>query len=704
MSPSRQALPRPDNATIAKLFTAKSVALIGATPDLTKLGSSAIVAMRNLGFQGAIHAVNPRYDTMMGCPCVASIADLPDGVEAAMIMVPAEPALTAIEDCAKKGIKAIVLIPQGFGESGGAGQARDERVIDLARRHGLAICGPNTNGLANPRSGLAMAIAPIFQYAGRVKPGHVAVLSQSGAMVSDVLAKLGERGVGIARTVSCGNELLVTIADYLSVMAEDPEVRTIVLFLETIRDVDALRRSLAQCRQAGKAVAAIKVGQSESGRKAALSHTGAIAGSWRNTVAFLEREGVLVAEDVETLAAIAELVGRFDWPMKEPPKLFVVAISGGFAALAADEMSRIGLSLTDPSPDAAAELRTLPNQSLPVNPYDLAAQNAIIPKVADVFRRDGFNQFIFGLALLKPDIRVLVQKLILDARATGFEQVYVCAPEVEREELEFFNAHGISLSGETRPLFKAMHKLANWRGPSVEAPPAAMRDFGGILPAAAGLVDEAAGKAVLARLGIPVPRSIVARSEHDLAQAASLRRPLVVKGLSATIAHKSEHGLVALGLSDDAAIAEAFRRVRANLARADPASDSILVEEMASGGLEAIIGVERDPVVGPVVVLGAGGILVELLDDAVVLKPPFTAEEADAALARTKFGRLLAGYRGRSHDRAALIRAAILVGDFAMAEPRLESLDINPLFVLESGVVAADAKFVLGDGTAGAGP
>lgn len=698
MSASDQDLPKADVATVAKLFNARSVALIGATADLTKLGSSAIVAMQNLGFKGDIYAVNPRYDTMMGYPCVASVADLPDGIEAAMITVPADAALVALEDCAKKGIRAIVLVPQGFGEAGGIGKDRDRKVIELARRYGLAICGPNTNGLANPRSGMAMAIAPIYQYPGRVLPGEVAVLSQSGGMVSSILTGLGQRGVGISRTVSCGNELLVTIADYLAVMADDPETRTIVLFLETIRDIGALRSGLARCRAAGKPVIALKVGQSESGQKAALSHTGAIAGSYRNTVAFLQREGVLVADDIETLAALAELVTRFSWPMPAPPRPFILAISGGFAALAADEMTALGLTLEDPSATAAAELRTLPNQSLPVNPYDLAAQNPIIPKAADIFRRDGFNQMIFGLALLKPDIRVIVQKLILEAKATGFEQVYVVSPEIDREEMAFFNSHGISVSGGTRALVKAMKILSRYRGPAISPPAPRPVRLSAPLPAQSGLLNEATSKQVLETLGIRTPKSRILRSEADLASLSGLSRPLVMKGLSDTIAHKTEHGLVALNLRTDAEIAETYARIRAALAKADPAAGSVLVEEMVGGGgLEAIVGLQRDPVVGPVVVVGAGGILVELLDDAVVIQPPFTVAELDAALAETKFGRLLAGYRGKVYDKAALLAAAVAVGDLAQAEPRIAALDINPLFVLETGVVAADAKLFLGD-------
>ncbi|MBS7700240.1 MULTISPECIES: acetate--CoA ligase family protein [unclassified Chelatococcus] len=678
-------------AAIDKLFNAKAVAIVGATPDLTKLGSSAIVAMHNLGYKSEIWAVNPRYTEIMGHPCVASVDDLPPQIEAAMLNVPADAAIEALEACARKGIKAVVLVAQGFGEAGGKGLERDARVVAAARHYGMAITGPNTNGLANAVNGQALAIAPAYQFAGRVKPGSVALVSQSGAMVSTILTKLTQRGVGISKTVTCGNELILNVADYLAYMVEDPETSVIVLFLETIRDGEELKRSLALARAAGKPVVAIKIGQSDSGQKAALSHTGAIAGSYRNTAAFLGRQGVLVADNIETLAALTELVLRQSWPLDRPAKPCVVSISGGFAALAADEMTRCGLVLADPSPAAAAELSALPTQSHAVNPYDIAAQNALIPAIIDIFKRDGFNQLIFGLALLKDDIRRPVIQMILDAKAAGFPQVYIASPEVEPEEKVLFHRHGITVSEDPRPLFQALELLARWKGPRAE-PTHAQISATALLPAGAGLMNEAESKAVLAGLGFRIPQARVLGPGQGTGDLADLRRPLVVKGLSDRVAHKSEHGLVALGLNGDADLAAALDRVRRNLAEADPEAGSLLVEEMIGGGLEAILGVQRDPILGPMVVVGAGGILVELLDDVAVLAPPFTAEELSVALDRTRFGRLLRGFRGQKPDRDALITASVAIGKLALSEPRLESLDINPLFVMETGVCAIDAK------------
>jgi acyl-CoA synthetase (NDP forming) len=686
----------PARPPISLLFEARSVAIIGASADPTKLGSSPLHAMRVLGFRGTISIVNPRYEELLGHRCYPSIAALPDGIEIAMIIVPA--ASTA-EELAARGVRAIVMIPQGFGEAGPEGALLDGRLRALAAQ-GVAICGPNTNGLANITSGLALSLQPILQYPGRVTPGRISVVSQSGAMVSSLLARLGQCGLGIGKTVACGNELMLTVADYVDYLADDPETDAIVIYLETIRDLPALRTALRRARAAGKPVTAIKVGESESGQKATLSHTGAIAGAYRNTVTWLESEGVLVADDLETLAILTECLVRYDWSGREPAKPFVTSISGGYAALTADVMARLGMALSDPSPACAAALEALPTQSHAVNPYDIAAQNALIPGIIDIFRADGFNQLLFGLVLLKPEINALVAGMMIDAKARGMDKLFALVPHVDPAERERFNDAGILVTDNAPALLKALRSIERHR--KLEETRATDTTGGTpdiALPSAPGLLDEARSKALISAAGIHAPVSRVLPIDGGCVGIEPLCRPLVMKGLSDRIAHKTEHGLVALGLRSDADIAAAWARIVAALKTADPSADSILVEEMATGGLEAIIGVQRDPVVGPVVVVGAGGILCELLDDAVVLVPPFSPAAVLEALAGTRFGRLLAGYRGQRYDLAALADATAMIGRIALAQPRLESLDINPVLVQpnERGLVALDAKIVVGD-------
>jgi len=695
---------RPDLTAIRReairtLFETRSLAVVGATADTGKLGSAPLQSMATLGYQGKISTVNPRYDTLMGHACYKSVDELPEDVDCVMITLPAAGAVEVAEACVARGIRSIVMIPQGFGESGEAGKPRDDRMLALAEQ-GVAIVGPNTNGIANVAIGLAMSVGPVFQYAGRVKPGRVSVVSQSGAMISSILSRLNLCGVGIGKTATCGNELVLTVADYLDYLADDPDTDVIVLYLETIREMDAFRAAVARARNVGKPIVAIKVGESEGGQKATLCHTGAIAGSYRNTVAFLESEGMYVADDIETLATLVELLVRYDWSDGATASRFIASISGGFAALTADVMERLGMPLKDPTPSGVAALAAIPNQSHPVNPYDIAARNEFIPTVIDTFRADGFNQLIFGMVLLKPEINEVVADMLIDAKQRGMDKLFAVSPLVEPEEQKRYNDAGILLTDDVPALLKALDAIERRRRnaalrdevPASTAPPPAI-----VLPDGEGLVDEARSKALIEASGIRVPQSVVRPLSGGPDDLSGLIRPLVMKGLSDKIAHKSEHGLVVLNLRTDEEVRAAWGAISSALATADPTADSILIEEMVGGGLEAILGVQRDPIIGPVVVLGAGGILVELLDDAVVLVPPFSQHEAKAALMGTKLGKMMTGYRGRHFDIDALAGAAAMLGQVALANPRIASLDVNPVLVQPDGdgIIAVDAKVVV---------
>ncbi|MDH3509798.1 MAG: acetate--CoA ligase family protein [Gammaproteobacteria bacterium] len=694
-------IPRPDRDAIATLFEARSVAVIGASADPTKLSSSPLNAMNLYKYQGTISVVNPKHDTLQGYKCYKSVAELPDGIEAAIVILPAALAVEVAEACVAKGILSLVVIAQGFGEAGPEGKERDQRLLALTRDHGAAIVGPNTNGITNVVTGLALSIAPIMQYEGRVKPGRVGVICQSGAMVSSLLTQLGNCGLGVSKTATCGNELVLTVADYLMYLCDDPDTDTIVLYLETIRGMQAFRAALDCAQKVGKQVIAIKVGESASGQKAALSHTGALAGSYRNTIALLEHHGVYVADDLETLAAITECLTRFDWSdTAEPGKPFIASISGGFAVQTADVMARLGMPLQDPSDDGKNTLESLPTQSHGVNPYDIAAQNELIPHIIDIFRQDGFDQLLFGLVLLKSEIYEGVKQKIVLAKEAGMAKTMVLTPKVEAAEREFFNAHGIILHENPVPLLKALRAIEKHRAlaesrktsknvcnvsPTVD------------LPLATGLIDEARSKAILTKIRFRVPLNVVLPLEGAPTGYEHLRYPLVMKGLSDKIAHKTEHGLVALGVKNANEVEQAWAQISAALAKADPDANEILLEEMVATGIEAIVGVERDPIIGPVVVVGAGGILCELLDDAVVLLPPFSPREMEYALSRTKFGQLLAGFRGRRYDIDALARSAAALGALALCTARIASIDVNPVLVQpdDGGLVAVDAKIVL---------
>lgn len=686
---------------VRTLFEAMSVCIIGASSDPEKLSSSPLKAMELQSFCGQISLVNPKYDELFGKKCYPHVNALPDDIEAAMIVLPAEKALIAAEECVKRGILSIVMVAQGFGESGAEGIARDKRLQKLCVDYGAAIVGPNTNGLFNIKTGLCLSLAPILQYSDRVFLGNVGVISQSGAMVSSLMHEMYKSRVGVRKAVTCGNELILSMSNYLVHMCDDVHINTVILYIETIRDADVFRKALQYASDTKTKIIAIKVGQSEQGQKATLSHTGAIAGSYKNIIALLEYHDVYIADDLRMVASLAECLEIFNWEISASKvNPIITAISGGFAAHCADEASRLGVVLKDPSKACKIQLESLPTQSHGINPYDIAAQNELIPQIIEYFNADGFNVLIFGLSLLKPEILEAVKRKIVMAKEQGMEKIIVISPSVEENDRIFFKSKGIMIHDCANNILKTLFSINRYveNRQWTSAPIYLIDDIPTLnFPASAKLLDEAKSKEVLKVLGFRIPRHVVADVNESGPKSFDLTYPLVIKGLSDKVTHKTEQDLVALDLRDTKAMDAAWAQISISLTKADPDAQQILIEEYINSGLEAILGIYRDSAVGPVVVIGAGGILCELLDDNIVMIPPFSPERAKQEILKTKFGRLCHGFRGKKYDLNALSDAASRLGNIALHYPQLQSVDINPILIQSGsgGLIAVDAKILL---------
>jgi acetate---CoA ligase (ADP-forming) len=676
--------------SLQKLFSAKAIAVIGASADTSKLGSWPFLCLRRLGYQGGVYGVNPKYDKLFDWPCVPSIADLPDEVEAAIIMLKAGPAVDAAEACGRHGILAVVIGASGFGETGAAGRLLEERLLHIANQYGLALCGPNGDGIASFQTGQALCFQPILLRDMPFTAGGVTLISHSGAMISMILSRLLPRGVGMNAVVACGNQIVLSMEDYLDHFAQDGATEVIVLFVEAIRRPMAMREALARCRTAGKRVVVLKIGESTGGLKAAASHTGAIAGSYPNSIAFFEKEGATCVNDLEQLALVVEALTKLPSPMPALD-IAIVSYSGGLAALAADCCERSGIKVREIGSRAAQTLAELSQMSQPCNPYDLAGRYSkeFVADVLSAFAQDGFKVLLFGLGVLPDPPRGGVLQAIAEAAQTIFPHTFIFCPAPESIDLAFVAENGLVLIEEVEPALRALSALSSTRivtqlhgrtnSASLTTPPATL--------------DERSLKSWLSVLGIQSPRSVVVDGRPP--SINQFNRPLVVKGLTQLVAHKTEEGLVELGLYDDGQLQDAVARVRDRLRRVDPEAGSVLVEEMVTDGIEVFLGCVRDPILGPVVAVGAGGILVEFLKDSVVLIPPFTRMEAEIELGRTRVWHLLAGFRGRTYDREALLDAVEVLGQLAQGVAELQSLEINPLFVLPRGVLAGDAKLKL---------
>jgi acetate---CoA ligase (ADP-forming) len=655
---------------LAKLFDARGVAVIGASADVGKVAAWPLLVLETMQYQGAVFAVNPKYTEVLGRPCLQSIDQLPEEVEAAIIVMPAAAAVESVEACALKGIRAVVVGAAGFGELGPEGKELERRLQAVAVEHSMALVGPNSNGVASVQTGQALSYQPILQ-GQALPPGGVSVVSHSGAMVGAVVSRLVNRGLGFNALVSCGNQAVLSMEDFLGYLGRDPATRVVTLFVEAVVDATAMRSGLAACAAAGKPVVALKIGASQAGTRAAASHTGALAGSFVNTVAFLEKHGAVVVEDLDELALAVEALSRRPRPVA-PAKPAVVTISGGLAALVADTACREGL----PFP----ELGEI------VNPYDLARYSPeLVEKVMRSFSTGGFNVGLIAVPMLAQSVRDDILRTLSRTAGRAFGEVYVYLAGGESPDVQKLLAEaGAVSSDQLVPLVRTIRRLHRHRYPA--APGAASTEDAPLA------LDELSLKQWLAAVGLPSPRAV---PFDGLGSIEGLQRPLVLKGLSGKIAHKTEEGLVVLGLQDDDAILAAASEIRMRLLAVDPAGSGVLAEEMVQGAVEAFAGCVIDPILGPVLAVGSGGTGVELDRDIVVMIPPVTSEEVRDRVRETRLGARLAGFRGQSYDLDALVEAALLVARLGTSVPSLDSLEVNPLFVLPSGVLVGDAKVEL---------
>jgi acyl-CoA synthetase (NDP forming) len=656
---------------LTKLFAARGVAVIGASTDVGKVGAWPLLALDTLHYQGAVFAVNPKYTEVLGRPCVESIARLPANVEAAIIMLPATAAVEAVEACAQKGIRAVVVGAAGFGELGPEGDVLERRLKAIAVEHSMALVGPNSNGVASVHTGQALAYQPILLREALPR-GGISVVSQSGAMVSSIVSRMVRRELGLNCLVSCGNQAVLSMEDFLGYFAQDTATRVVALFVEAVVDAAAMRAGLSACADAGKPVVALKIGASQAGMRAAASHTGAVAGSYENTVAFLGKHGAVVVEDLDELVLAVDALSRRPRPTA-PAKPAVITISGGLAAVVADVGMREGLPLSEVGKTA--------------NPYDLARYSPeLVENVMASFAADGYDVCIIGVPLLAEHVRDDILRTLSRTAGAAFGAVYVYLAGGESPELRSLLAEsGAVASDRLVALVRTIRRLHLHQ---YLGSPAAVS----AKSTAPQALDELSLKKWLAGEGLPSPRSALF---DGLASIEALHRPLALKGLSGKVAHKTEHGLVALGLYDDAAILAAAGEIRDRLAVVDQGAIGVLAEEMVHGAVEAFAGCVVDPILGPVLAVGSGGTGVELDRDVIVMIPPVTAAEVRERVLETRLGIRLSGFRGQSYDFDAFVEAVLLVARLGASVPDLASLEVNPLFVTPSGVLAGDAKVEL---------
>jgi acyl-CoA synthetase (NDP forming) len=667
--------------------------VVGASADPSRTTGRPVGYLQRHGFGGAIWPVNPRAAEIGGLPCYPDVASLPGAPDVGIVLLGPERAEAAVRDLAARGAAAAIVLAGGYAEGGGDGAARQAAL--RAAAGSMRLLGPNTIGLVNLADRIVLSASGALEV-GELPPGRVSLVSQSGGILGAVLSRGAAQGIGFARLVSTGNEADLEVADFLDLLVDDPETAVIALYVEGLRRPDAFRAAARRAAEAGKPVVAYKVGRSEAGAQAAISHTGALSGADRMYSALFRSLGVIRAERFSDLLDIpaALAAGR----RARGRRVAVLTSTGGAGALLADSFGLAGFELPAPDADTGARLAALTGEA-PANPLDLTlaglkpeVMRGAISALLESPSYDALAVVVGSSALAQPR---LAADAIRDCAAGSAKPVLAYLSPHAPAIGAALNAGGIPALAAPEAVAAVLSALALPSPRIVAAAPAAPMPE---LPS--GQLDEAESKALFARFGIaPVREEACATPEEAKAAAGRIGGRVVVKALSRHLAHKSDVGGVRLGLAAEevaAAGAEIITRVAAATGRAP---EGLLVQEQVAGGVEVILGLTRDPHLGTAVLLGMGGVAAELFGDTALRMLPVDRGEVQAMIDGLRGAKLLRGYRGRpAADMAALVEAVLALA--AMGEAlgdRLVTAEINPLFVLPAGggVRAADGLAVL---------
>jgi len=690
--------------SLNSLFAPRSVAVIGASSDQRRFGGRPIQYLIEAGFEGDIYPINPNRPEIQGIKAWSSILDVPGPVDLALLAVGPEATLQAVEDCISRGVRAAICYGAGFAETGQEGQARQVRLVEIARAGGMRLLGPNCMGALNAPARFYGTFASALED-GVPPPGRISIASQSGGYGGYLLRHLFLRGLGVAQWVTTGNEADIDVGEALHWMAGQDNNDVLVAYIEGLHSRDNLIAAFELARARRKPVVVMKVGRTSEGAIAAASHTASLTGQDQVYDALFEEYGVYRARTTDELLDVTSALAKGRLPTG--PRIGVISISGGVGVQIADFISDEGLELGTVPDHTQAALRDLVPACSPRNPIDMTGlvttNHDIMEKTLDaVFAADSFDATLIflGITGAAPSMARPLQDAISRAHARRPDQIVAVSVTCPPEMMHEYAAKGMLPFEDPSRAVKALSALWRFRqhfaAPVLEpmiipaAPPLAIPQ--------GGRFDEASAKALLAEHGIPSPREKLAKDAEEAERFANeIGFPVAVKVVSADILHKTEVGGVALGLADPAGVREAVTRMAQTIPAQAPEAriEGYLVSQMVTGGIECIVGVSRDEAFGPIVTIGLGGTLVELFKDTACALAPVSQERALALIGKLKSAPLLIGYRGGpTHDLAAFAEAISRISVLAAQNAEtIETIEINPLVVRpgSGGVVALDA-------------
>ena len=665
------------------LFHPRAVAVVGASDDTTKHGYIVLTNIRDTGFQGGIHGISRRLTDVDGIPCRPDLGSISEQIDTAFLAIPAEAAVQAVRDCARAGLKAVIVGSAGYAESLDAGGEERQRELQrIAEQEGIRIVGPNCNGIYNAHHPISIGFNTA--HAKRQKPGGISIFSHSGALFDAMAGRLAMLGAGLSLFASAGNEADMSVLDYMEYAIGHAPTRVIALLIDSLQDGPRFRRLALAAHQAGKSVVALKIGGSEAGAAAAVAHSSRMAGDASSYAALFAASGVASVATLEGLMTAAALLDKYG---RRPGRLGALSTSGAGASLIADRCAALNVPLAPLTEATRAAIDARKMFSRIGNPLDMGIFGGM--------RRAGE---VPSLLMADPDVSVTVglmhsmnpwqgdpiRAALAQAREASGKPLLIVSPGgMPAAERETYETLGMDVFTEMDILLEGVGAMLTPLPRSV-APIVARATR----PLPARPLTEPESLALLADYNVrTVPTTVCQTLDQALTAADRSGYPVVLKGVVAGVAHKSDLGLVRTQLRDAPALQAAYAAL---------ACDQAIVQPMIRGDLEAIAGVTRADGVGLVLLAGLGGIFAEALSETTTWPIPVTRDAVTTGLAASALGRILHSPRWKHQDSAtAFVDLLMALQDAALAcGDALQAIDVNPVILGEAGAIAVDALVV----------
>lgn len=692
-------------AQLDRLMRPRSIALIGISAKPGSLGECVLTNLEEAHYSGELYLVNPNRPIIHKRTCLGTIEELPTGVDCAVLAIPGSAVVDSVRACAARGVGSTIVFSAGFAEAGEAGLNAQHELQRIAGEQGMIIQGPNCLGIVNYADGVPLTFVVTSPQPRKAGAG-AAIISQSGALAAVIAVNMRHHGIPLTYSVSTGNEASTGVEDFIEHIIGEQTTRVFAMVVEQFRQPKRFLELARKARKAGQFIVLLHPGRSGAACASIATHTGAIAGDYEVMHTLVTHAGVIHVESMEELVDVTQILVR----CRQLPSggAAVFTESGAFKALSLDLCDRLGLELPKLGSRVHAALKeALPAFIPPSNPLDLTAQGLVDP---DLYRRtlppileeDRFGSVLLGIILTDPKTTQLKLPPIVDAiRSLAPRKPLVFAALDEGAPFDFLEVEelrelGVACFPSPERAIRALAHVTSFAlRRSVRE--GALLDEGAIPKAIEGLLSEWESKSILSGLGIAVPRGRLALSADEAEQiAAEIGFPVVLKAQAATLPHKSDAGGVILGLRSEADVRDAWSTLHRSVHRARPeiALAGVLVERMSEKGLELIVGGRNDPQWGPVLLVGAGGVLAEAMGDVRLIPADLPRGQIEDELRKLRCGPLLDGFRGSSElDVAAVAEVVAKIGRLMRIAPRIIEIDINPLVVyrLGEGAVALDA-------------